>query len=92
MKNIKGRELGLIRFITAIEYRRYFSGRINFHCNRLIYTNCGIEHVAIHASERQLLILFKVVGNNNRTEVMYFDKCAEVHIGIGCTVLQEMLH
>ncbi len=92
LKNIERRKLGLIRFIIAIKYSRYFNRRINFNSNRLVDANRGIDHMAIHVPEGQLLILLKIVGNYNGTEVMYFNKCAEVHIGIGRTVLLKMLH
>ena len=48
--------------------------------------------MVIHISKGQLLILFKIVGNCNGAEIMYFNKRAEVHIRIGCAVLLKMLH
>ncbi len=92
LKNAEGRKLGLIGFIIAIKYSRYFNRRINFNGSRFVNANCTVYHMAIYISERQLLILLEIIGNFNRFEVMYFNKCTEVHMGIGCTVLLKMLH
>jgi hypothetical protein len=92
LKNIKGRKLWFIRFVIAIKYRGYFNRRINFNCNRLIDANRGIEHMAIHVPEGQLLILLKIVGNYNGAQVMDLNECTEVHAGVGRTVLLKMLH
>lgn len=62
------------------------------HRNEVAFTNAGIDHVAVHIAEWQLLILLKIVGYYERSEIMYFNKRTKAHTWIRKLVLFKMLH
>ncbi|MBX3254092.1 MAG: hypothetical protein KF862_08130 [Chitinophagaceae bacterium] len=64
----------------------------DMHCNEITLTDAGVQHMAIHIPERELLILLKIVGNDNGADIVNFNEIGEGHTGIGYPVFLKMLH
>ena len=46
---------------------------------RVLHLYCYVLHVAFHTSERKLLILLEIVGNNIRPEIMNVHEFYKIH-------------
>lgn len=58
----------------------------------VLHIYCYILHVAFHASERKLLVLLEIVGNNIRPEIMNAHEFYNIHGRISHFVLLVMFY
>lgn len=88
----EGGKLGFIDFVVTRKFFCNSDRRMKLKRGCVLYVYCYVLHMAFHASERKLLVLLKIVGDNIRPEIMNAHEFYNIHGRISCFVLLVMFY